>query len=266
MILEIEMGSSLSDNGAYVSVCERATYDEAVFNEFKRHPEYQGILEHVSAEQGQVYLAIVKTYYSHMLEKFTLFKENDSIGNPISLDFGPSVGYTSPTTLRYVKVLGEIENMFGSLSGRNIVEIGGGYGGQCLLLKRYFRPESYTIVDLPPVLRLQQKYLGRLGIHDVKFLTMEDVPGLMACDLVISNYAFSECYRPVQDMYISRILLHAACGYLTCNHISDQVYSRQELMQRIPCSICVGEYPLTYPGNYILVWKQPWQRYMEFRT
>lgn len=260
------MASSLSDNESYASICDRAVRDDGVFANFKRHPDYQGILEHVSAEQGQVYLAIIRTYYAHLINRLDLFADNDAIGNPNTFDFGPPVGKASPTTLRYAKVLGEIENMFGSFEGRNIVEVGGGYGGQCLLLKRYFNLQSYTIVDIPPALRLQQKYLGLFGMHDVNLKSMEDLPNQLNCDLVISNYAFSECFRPIQDQYISRIFNSAACGYLTCNRISDQVYSREELMQRMPSSICVGEYPLTYQGNYILVWKRPMQHYFEFRA
>ena len=76
-------------------------------------------------------------------------------------------------------------------------------------------------------------------------------------DLVISNYAFSELRREVQDMYLEKIILRSKRGYITWNSISLKNfggYSVNELLAKIPGSIRIDERPLTDPDNCIIIW------------
>src|SRR5438876_1073823 len=82
------------------------------------------------------------------------FRRNDNCGSPRTHDFGGDIGPMAPTTLRYIKILSDLETWFGSLGGKRVVEIGGGYGGQCAVIKTRFRVSSYTLIDLQPVLSL----------------------------------------------------------------------------------------------------------------
>src|SRR5207247_1982417 len=106
-------------------------------------------------------------------------------------------------------VLSDLLDLFGSLDGIRIVEIGGGYGGQCAVVSAVATPASYTLVDLDPVLRLQQAYLREFRVSNVSFAPARDLDPSAGYDLVISNYAFSECMRRVQRHYLERVLLRS---------------------------------------------------------
>ena len=57
------------------------------------------------------------------------------------------------------------------------------------------------------------------GINNFNPVKIEDLEKLenIEIDLVISNYAFSECNYETQDVYIDKILSKAKRGYLTHN-------------------------------------------------
>lgn len=165
----------------------------------------------------------------------------------------------SPTTIRYAKVLCDILSMFDTAGIHSIAEIGIGYGGQCRLIRSKLPQAMYTLVDLPEVLGLAEKYLRhyeecRENIRYVDgghFYLNDDY------DLVISNYAFSELRREVQDMYLSKIILNSKRGYITYNPLSHDGldgYSDDELLTKIPGSARIEERPLTCKGNCIIVW------------
>jgi hypothetical protein len=121
---------SESDNGNYLSAVRGALENYSKFSNFKRHPFYRAILEHVSKDQGERYLEIVKKQSPQFLDDATLtgLRKNDDIGNPIKHTY-PSGGEISPTTLRYIKVASDIHNLFGDNLGDHVVEIGCGYSG-----------------------------------------------------------------------------------------------------------------------------------------
>jgi hypothetical protein len=91
----------------------------------------------------------------------------------------------------------ELEQLCG-LTGRRVVEIGGGWGGLCAVIHALSRPAGYVIVDLPSVLAAQQRALGLMGIRGVTFST--DAAELHG-DLLISDYAFSELTGEAQEQY-----------------------------------------------------------------
>ena len=71
------------------------------------------------------------------------FRENDRYGKPETCSYGEH-GLFSPTTLRYIKVASDISQLFGSLDGLRIIEIGSGYGGQCFVATTAFEPAKYS--------------------------------------------------------------------------------------------------------------------------
>lgn len=247
---------SLSDNQSYPQVCLNASQDDQAFNEFKRNPVYTQILEHTTEEQGAAYLNIISNR-SPILEAMTEFAKNDLYGNPIKCIYG-NLGEISPSTLRYIKVLVDLEAQFGSLDGLNIVEIGCGYGGQCRILNTYFRPTTYCLVDIKPALSLAQRFLDNFILPSVmSYRTMNELES-RKCDLLISNYAFSELPRAIQDVYLEKIVLNASRGYMTYNHINPTEfgsYSAEEIVRKIPGAKISPEEPLTYTGNCIVTWK-----------
>lgn len=239
------MSNVFSDDSKYVSIVKKALVDNNTFNNFKREPDYNAILEHVSAVDGSQYLSIIKNESSDLLLKINDFKNNDKIGNPITYNY-PEIGSISPTTLRYIKVASDLRKLFGDLSGFKVAEIGVGYGGQILIMDQIWKM-SYCMFDLPDVLKLANKYLKIAELQRIKLIKK-----FTELDLVISNYAFSELDKSLQQDYIDNVLLKAKRGYLTMNCIDG--YNLSELTERIPNITTLEENPKTGPNNYIIVW------------
>jgi putative sugar O-methyltransferase len=222
-----------------------------MFSNFRSDPVYNEILEHVSREQGAEYLKIIPSS-----EHFDEFRKNDLYGGPRVFNY-PEVGDFSPTTLRYIKVLYDIEKFFGNLDGAKVFEIGVGYGGQCRLCCKYFDLKEYVLLDLPQVLRLAERYLMLYPLKPkLTFKTINECSRGKKIDLVISNYAFTEISRDIQDVYIKKIIKKSKRGYITYSDISGDLnsYKKQELLSIIPGSAEYPEEPATHPGNCIIAW------------
>jgi hypothetical protein len=239
----------------YLKVCRDATANDNLFMGFKSNPDYTWVLEHVSRDQGEQYLdEIGDCFGSNFMGKFF---SNDMYGNPQTHHYRRPNRYVSPTTLRYIKVFADLRRIFGGLDSLNIVEIGGGYGGQCKIINDMYQPKSYTLVDLPDVLGLAEKYLNRLHVENVLLRQPTDV-SKARYDLCLSNYAFTELDRSYQDFYVENIMKKSARGYLTCNFmddLSDGRLSKQDLCMIFPTFEIFDEHPLTSPGNFIFTWK-----------
>jgi putative sugar O-methyltransferase len=222
---------------------------------FKRDPDYTWVLEHVSCDRGREYLQIALARRPELEDSLDAFRRNDEIGSPAVCDYGAH-GRFSPTTVRYVKVLADLVGLFGSLDGMRIIEIGAGYGGQCFVVSTASAPASYTLVDLEPCLELQRAYLDRLGVA-ARFLRAADLPRDVEYDLVVSNYAFSECVGRVQREYLERVLSRSSRGYLTMNFTNPSRYRSlgpDELSAALPGARWLPEEPRTHPANRLLVW------------
>jgi hypothetical protein len=200
-----------------------ALTDEDAFAQLKQLPGIKGAIERLSPKRGAEYRAIVLDQTPALLDRLDAFRENDRIGSP---DLAPyPEGLISPTTWRYVKVVSDLQQLFGSLDGWHIAEIGVGYGGQCKVLNEAHSVGSYTFYDLEPVVRLAAKYAGEAGSPVADKLHLADFRRLgrgapVTYDLVISNWALSECTVEVQDRYIEHVLRRSRHGYITYNQIS----------------------------------------------
>lgn len=239
--------TSVSDCDSYRSFCLSAATNPSVFDNFKQNLAYTPILEHLGKEEGSRYLDHIVKYSPHLLGDFKKFQENDRLGSPLVFDY-PSIGIMGPTTLRYVKVLGDLESLFGNLAGKKIVEIGGGYGGQCLVISKAYNFDRYCIVDLPEPLMLAKKYLDSHNVSNFHCVNSSDLEEQDHCDLVISNYAFSECIRSVQLEYLEKIIKHAKHGYFTLNFLDSATrYGRMTLKELVSILTSYGLNPRTYP-------------------
>jgi len=247
--------TSISDNQYYPQVCLDASINYRIFNKFRRNPFYNQILEHVTYEQGLRYYSIIKED-DDILNYVNVFKENDFYGNPRVYEY-EDIGFISPTTLRYIKVLLDLKKLFKSLDKLDICEIGIGYGGQCRIINAYFKPNSYCLVDIQPALGLAKMYLDHYITKSVlEYRTMNELP-TRKYDLLISNYAFSELPRHIQDVYLSKVILNSKRGYITYNRITPpefKSYNPNELLELIPRSEIIPEEPLTHPKNCIIIW------------
>lgn len=248
--------TSISDNTEYLNASYKAVKN---LENFKKDPSYIKILEHLTFEDGIRLLDLIQKKYPEILNEIDLFKINDKLGGGKVYEY-PNIGMISPSTLRYVKVAAELKKFFGSLDNKEILEIGGGYGGQALILSQLFQVSSYQLIDLKAPLELQSAYLDAFNIKN-KVIQVDQLDEVEGFDLFISNYAFSECTKSVQKMYLSKVISKAKCGYVICNQISQlngiESYSQKELIKNLEnlgfeVSIYAEE-PQTFSGNYLLI-------------
>jgi hypothetical protein len=251
--------SSISDSQRYASfpsLCELAAKNDLVFQKFRSSRVLFDVLDHVSIEHGNSYIAeILKS--KKWSEDFTqVIVQIDKLGKPRKFRFSP-YGTFSPTLLRYLKVYTDLEKNFGSLKTLNVVEIGVGFGGQASLIGLLDGPLTYTLYDIPPVLKLAQRFTNELDVPG-KFTFIDGRnPKPSKPDLVISNYAFSELSRDVQDQYLDNVILASPRGYITWNYWSEDElggYSLADLIRIIPNSQIHAEKPNTSERNAIIVW------------
>lgn len=253
--LKRRVSTSLSDNMVYPNFCLKASHDMSVFSTFRLHPVYRSILEHVRSDHARSYLSeIIK--YPEMSGHWDEFKRNDEWGSP-KLHRYLGIGRISSTTLRYVKVLNDLRLNFNSLNDWKIAEIGVGYGGQCRIINSLYKPRKYTLVDIKPALMLAQRYLDNYILSSpVEYRTMNELEQ-SRYDLVISNYAFTELPRMVQNVYLKKIILNSAAGYITFNENDRKdfySYKKEDLLRIIPGSRMEDEVPLTSSGNCLILW------------
>jgi hypothetical protein len=253
---KFKVSTGMSDNQKYPDFCVKASNNSKIFNDFRRKGIYHEILEHVDFDFGELYLDEIEKKNGLLLTDIESFKQNDTWGNPNVFEY-KGIGKISPSTLRYIKVYGDLISFFESLDGMKICEIGVGYGGQCRIINSASNPSSYTLVDIKPALMLTQTYLDKFSLNSVlKYKTMNELEN-DHFDLLISNYAFTELPRHIQDIYLKKIILNSKRGYITYNDICPKdfnSYKKEELLTTIPNSRMVEEKPLTHKNNCIIVW------------
>ena len=250
-----------SEGTFYEKAVENILASEFQFKRFRRKYDYREILEHVDFELGQEYFFRIKELDPQFKTAQKSFNRNDSVGSPRSYRY-PHFEKISPTTLRYIAVALDIEKEIDIKHTHKIVEIGAGYGGQAAILSRFIPNFKYFIYDLPLVQKLIGKYLSSLGMQNFTHMSLADPKEENEFDLVISNYAFSELPRNLQNEYLEKVLLKSKNGYLIMNSgrgnstgRSSGKLSLKELSERIPGLLVKEEIPLTGPDNYVIYWR-----------
>jgi putative sugar O-methyltransferase len=246
--------SSISSQMDYVEICRQAVLDDAIFEQFKSSTQYRAVLEHVDYSQGTSYFELIRNN-PEIIKNLSEMKAQE-LGNPYRYWY-QGLGLISPTQIRYAKVLQDLEILFGDLHQLQIAEIGAGYGGQAAHILNRWKVSKYSIFDLKWPGMLTEKYFQKLKIAPVCVPTIAALPSDSSFDLVISNYAFSELFREIQDSYLSNVILNSKRGYLIYNQIhenSNNSYSPEEFASLIPGAEVFEEIPNTFVGNVLIVW------------
>jgi hypothetical protein len=176
--------------------------------------DVRGIIEGVSPEAGKSYLRRIEARDPEWLSKiWPELVRGDSVGEPSRYEFKKDRPPIAPVSLRYA--LNAIEMQLElDLTGKRIVEIGGGYGGLARLICSVFPIASYSIIDIPESNRLARKFLSAFGCNDVQFLPLDAV---VDCDVFIANYSVAEFDRAEQEKYFKNVILRSKCGYFVHN-------------------------------------------------
>jgi putative sugar O-methyltransferase len=256
-ITKHRLSTSISDDYVFTNFCKKAASNTETFKNFRSNEIFRTILEHTSPELGDEYLRVILDN-SHDYKFISKFVVNDDVGMPEKHLYG-KFGFISPSTLRYVKVLSDLKLKFGDLNGKKIVEIGGGYGGQARVLFLEFMNLDYTIIDLPEVLLLINKFTESANLNSGKLnlFSALDFPTIKS-DLVISNYAFSELIREHQIEYLNKIINNSDRGYITYNNINPlefQSLTIEEFSKFKSNCLIESEMPESWPGNKIVSWR-----------
>ena len=263
-----ESQTSISDDGYYPLVCYLASKHESIFRDFRRNRIYNQIVgEPEDFGYRLVHMIEQNSYFSPTAEDWKIFQKSDLYGNPQLYTFNINHNEIkiSVPTLHYVKVLGDIISMFDYGNIRSIAEIGVGYGGQCRIIMSHLPVMHYSLFDLPEVLGLDERYLAHYDecIGKVRYIDGGHIYVQDEYDLVISNYAFCELRREVQDIYIEKVISKSKRGYMTWNIGAEQTfngqafngYTMQEFLKAVPGSSIIevaDEYQFTATG--IVIW------------
>lgn len=215
----------------YLSLCRTAMISKVAYNNFRNDVRCRGMVETLKVEHADILIEEIKKHSKYLIPLFSKFCTSDTMGNPELYEHKDIRMNISPTTLRYIKILGDLTNLFGSLENLNIVEIGCGYGGQCKIIHDYVTPKSYTLIDFPEVQKLSQKFLKRYGV--IPILREITDSSEIDYDLCISNFAFAELNRKDQDFYYRNIIKHSKAGYFICNIFgnskdANHTYTKEE--------------------------------------
>ncbi len=204
----------------YFNKCEMFSQNDELFNNFKRDPDYQKILEGGEQVVGEMAINNIKgkNKFATLLFNLPAFKENDIYGNPILREY-PSLGEIGPSTLRYVNTLFDVQALVGDFKPKRIVEVGGGYGGLCKVMSVLYDFDEYILVDLPPVVKLCEKYISKFENlkGKVKFIASTELEEIKDIDLFISDSAFAECGLEYQNKYIDNLIVNAKYSLTTFN-------------------------------------------------
>jgi hypothetical protein len=159
-----------------------------------------------------------------------LINLNDSVGNPIKYFIHTDIPNCSPNTLKYI--------YFGLLNVRYIqeknlnnfdfIEIGGGYGGQCVILLSLFKHfnifiNKYLLIDLSDIVIFQLKYINRLipnnNCEGLKFFneTSLDNYNFSQNSYLFSSYSLSELRNNIQKIYYDKLFIYLKYGFFVWN-------------------------------------------------
>ena len=219
----------------YLEACNDFVDNDDKFNTFKQDSRYTPVLEHVSREESLTYITEMKSKERLTEAILEYVRENDKYGTPVTYDYD-GLGTLSPSTIRYLKNCLDILDYFGTDgSYNNIVEIGGGYGGLCKVFTSFVNFKKYTLFDLPEASKLSQKYLSKFEClkNKVTFRDTNSINQLRKVDLLISNYAFSECSRKYQEEYYNKVIKNASRFYIIYNAFTQNNIGPDEFLELV---------------------------------
>jgi hypothetical protein len=204
----------------YRITCLEAYKNDETFNKFRSLKEYSDIVE---IYNGSDFYTYILKFCMDFSEKFKDFENLDKIGSP-STSFFPSLGQFSATTLRYIVIADDILKSFDLPKNPSVCEIGGVFGGQCYILSKLLPFSKYDIYDLPEVNFLIKKLLHSLEVKKFKCKNLIDNFSEEKIDLLVSNYAFSECDYKTQMKYFNKVIVKADRGYMIYNQIARTIF------------------------------------------
>ena len=203
-------------------------------NNFKQSEDLIYMTEHIGdihQTYGQYfYEEIIK--YNMLDNSFIseLIKLNDSYGNPKKFFIHNDIENCSPNTLKYIYF--GLKNIIyiqeHNLNNFDFIEIGGGYGGQCVILLKlldYFKIKinRYLLIDLEDVVLFQSKYINTIipenKIEILKFIDSTSLTNYSFSfnSYLFSSYSLSELNTDIKKIYYDNLFEYIKYGFFVWN-------------------------------------------------
>lgn len=236
---------------SYSQSCLEFSKEEEKFKNFKKDDRYRTILEGAPKLFSDYYLQRINSHIEKDLfyQNLDFFKENDKLGNP-DLYEEEGIGLISPSTLKFssncldiisfIKQFEDLDNV------KNIVEIGGGYGGLCAILSKFIKFNSYTLVDLPEATVLSDKYLSNFEeiyskVNCVPCNTLDKIGG-KKFDLCIAVNSLSECNIDTQLNYFNQFVSKSKYSYIVRNpDTPERLEHHKKTIETLPDNFLVDD-------------------------
>lgn len=257
----IYSGESItSSDAAYREMCKKAAGQTHIFQNFRSLPDYTNAIGENEGIKFADY--IINNAPKEILERIATFQKLESIGNPSTTSY-PALGNFSGPTLRYIVIADHVNKLFDLPMHAKIVEIGAGFGGQCYILSRLNNFSQYYIYDLPETEALIEKVMANLNVKNVKCLPLHARLPEKQIDLLISNYAYSECDRITQLDYFEKVIKKADRGYIIYNQTARNVFGLDSLTPKEFMQLLKdhdmhpqmhGELISTAHNNFLILW------------
>ena len=257
---KLDTSVSVSENlKEYTKFVLKAATKDEVFKNFRQNDIYCWVLEHDDLKRGlENYKYIQKISELNKREVLEILSNIDEFGGPKLMTIG-DLNKVSPSSLRYLSIAVDINRIFKYKANQklNIIEIGCGYGGQSIALSKLNNIKNYTYVDLKEVNQLIGKYvsMNKVSFNYQTKTLFDDFEDNY--DLVISNYAFSELPRELQQLAYTKILSKSKNGYMINNSFyfskKYKFFDKNKLKQLLPSSQFFNENPKAegHPENFL---------------
>jgi hypothetical protein len=206
---------SISGGMPWTRVCSALANGRLNQRDFRRLSAVRNVVETVGPTEALHYVRRVRDWEAHWLDNPQIAAIDDW-GNPVRL---PRVLLSttrpfSPTTLRYLATALWLKRSGKLPHGTTLLEIGVGYGGLAAM-NAVVSEASTVLADLPQVEQAAILMLSDLGLGRFASTSSGDIPDPLP--LVVSNYAFTELNKTMQDQYLEKYLRHARHGLIVSN-------------------------------------------------
>ena len=219
-------------------------------NNFKQNPNVNYMTEHINDIVND-YGA--KSWYNEC-KKFNLLKieqiielinKNDTIGNPYKVFVNSEIPETSSNTLKYIYfgLIQANQILKENIKFKNIIEIGGGFGGQCLITQMIFemlniKYDKYILIDLPNIIEYQKEYLKINNMDDkCEYITTDEYKNMIIPNDIyfFSSYSLSEISHEYRHSYY-KLFNNVNGGIIVWNAIKHDF--TEEIKSKFEINIC----------------------------
>lgn len=196
--------------------------------------------------------------FSDRLQKIAISRPENQVGQDL---LQTSIGTYCPNDVHHLYHVCKFVEKTGIGEKKKILEWGGGYGNMAKIFYLAFPElvESYSIFDLPEIQKLQESYLGMLGLNSVNLFSDFELFNDLAheSNLFISTWALSECPIELIDQVEKSGILDKSflvslhqCG----SHIPFFKES-SHLLEKLRSRNCISENNQVIPGINLYLFK-----------